>query len=244
VFARWFAHDSQNPTAETSRLPTGDKLKTSRIGSKNAVMAECPKVPINILYGSSGTEPLGQTQRDSKKQSSDSELKHSQTTRGETVAHNAIALQAESQNMPFEDATETDQNPQSDTQYQNSKTATLEQTVKPIHSLASGTKVTHIDLYHRHGGDIGTVDLTDAYMGVFVTWGIGGQGRYSVDELIPRTEAANDLTQLLANALKLTRQGIKTVLNELVAIHGKLTVLAASFSLSLPECQDVRMLIG
>jgi hypothetical protein len=243
VFTRWFAHDSQNPTAETSRLPTGDKLKTSRIGSKIAVMAECPKVPINILYGSSGTESLGQTQRDSKKQSSDSELKHSQTTRGETVTHDAIALQAESQNMPFKDATATDRNPQSDTQYQSSKTATLEHTVKPIPSLVSGTKVTHLDFYHRYGGDMGIVDRTDEYGEVFVTWGGGGQGRYSVDKLIPRTDTASDLAQLLANALKSTRQGIKTALNELVAIHGKLTVLAASFSLSLPECQNVRMLI-
>jgi hypothetical protein len=50
--------------------------------------------------------------------------------------------------MPFENATATAQDSQSDTQYQNSKIAALEPTIKPISSLASGTKVTHLDLYH------------------------------------------------------------------------------------------------
>jgi hypothetical protein len=64
--------------------------------------------------------------------------------------------------MPFENATATSQNSQSDTQYQNSKIATLEPTVKPISSLASGTSVTHLDFYYFHDGDIELVDRTDA----------------------------------------------------------------------------------
>jgi hypothetical protein len=65
--------------------------------------------------------------------------------------------------MPRENAPTTAQNSQSDVQYQDSKIATLEPTAKPLHSLVSGTKVTHLDLYYFHDGDIELVDRTDAY---------------------------------------------------------------------------------
>jgi hypothetical protein len=120
--------------------------------------------------------------------------------------------------MPVEDATATAQNPQSDIQYQGDKTSALEPTFKPIASLASGSKVAYIDLYHCHSVDIAIVDRTDKHEQeeVFTSWRGGGQGRYSVDELIPRTDIAGNLTQLLTNALNLTRQGIKTALNRFI----------------------------
>jgi hypothetical protein len=47
-----------------------------------------------------------------------------------------------------------------------------------------GTRVTHIDLYHRYGADIGTIELVDTFGDYRVRWDSDGHiGRYSADNL-------------------------------------------------------------
>ena len=47
-----------------------------------------------------------------------------------------------------------------------------------------GDCVTHTDLYHCHGGDVGTIQLVDAFGDCHVRWKSDGYiGRYSVDNL-------------------------------------------------------------
>jgi hypothetical protein len=47
-----------------------------------------------------------------------------------------------------------------------------------------GTRVTHIDLYHRYGADVGTIELVDTFGDYRVRWDSDGHiGRYSADNL-------------------------------------------------------------
>jgi hypothetical protein len=47
-----------------------------------------------------------------------------------------------------------------------------------------GTRVTHADLYHRYGADIGTIELVDTFGDYRVRWDSDGHvGRYSADSL-------------------------------------------------------------
>jgi hypothetical protein len=53
-----------------------------------------------------------------------------------------------------------------------------------IKSDKVGTRVTHIDLYHRYGADIGTIELVDTFGDCYVRWDSDGHiGRYAVDSL-------------------------------------------------------------
>jgi hypothetical protein len=54
----------------------------------------------------------------------------------------------------------------------------------PTESDKVGTRVTHIDLYHRYGADTGTVELVDTFGDYRVRWDSDGHvGRYSMDSL-------------------------------------------------------------
>jgi hypothetical protein len=47
-----------------------------------------------------------------------------------------------------------------------------------------GDRVTHIDLYHRYGADVGTIELVDSCSDYQVRWDSDGHvGRYSADNL-------------------------------------------------------------
>ena len=48
----------------------------------------------------------------------------------------------------------------------------------------TGSRVTHLDLYHRYGSDIGTIELIDGSGECRVKWDSDGHiGRYSIDSL-------------------------------------------------------------
>jgi hypothetical protein len=54
----------------------------------------------------------------------------------------------------------------------------------PTKSDKVGTRVTHADLYHRYGADIGTIELVDTFGDYRVRWDSDGHiGRYSADNL-------------------------------------------------------------
>jgi hypothetical protein len=53
-----------------------------------------------------------------------------------------------------------------------------------IESDKVGTRVTHLDLYHRYGADTGTIELVDTFGDCYVRWDSDGHvGRYSMDSL-------------------------------------------------------------
>jgi hypothetical protein len=54
----------------------------------------------------------------------------------------------------------------------------------PTKSDKVGTRVTHIDLYHRYGADTGTIELVDTFGDYRVRWDSDSHvGRYAVDSL-------------------------------------------------------------
>jgi hypothetical protein len=53
-------------------------------------------------------------------------------------------------------------------------------------NLKLGYRVTHIDLYHCHGADVGTIELIDSFGDYHVRWDSDSQIRkYSIDSLKP-----------------------------------------------------------
>jgi hypothetical protein len=51
-------------------------------------------------------------------------------------------------------------------------------------NLKVGYRVTHTDLYHCHGADMGTIELVDSFGDCYVRWDSGGDiRRYSIDNL-------------------------------------------------------------